>query len=681
MDLTTEFDDGPVFGGHDGPFGFTGRLDLVEQATQYEPSLLSDFHAILPVDSDISLEELEASYNPELVVQSAWKSLTNKEMELPWEGGFWDKFLDPNIPAIELFSRGIKRPLPFHAEPASSSAAVSEVDRRAMSAQTVEIKNFLQHIRDVPIRTWQEEREAVWETAVRRWVVLLDQWDAGDNHLLLTLQGKTTFVEKAQILVDVFFNKAPQTLMKRVNSLVKLCSTLRSMEVSFPCTEDQFYSFLKNEIHLKAPASRLKAFFEAIVFSRYVLGIEALQNIVNSRRCLGASLKSVLTCPRQAMPFTVVQLRRFHEILRSGEELWDRAMCGMILFCTYGRSRWSDSQHAEALIQDRDDQGLLHFLEIKASVHKTARALHLRHMFLPVAAPATGVTDECWGEQWMHVRRLLKIDDLDVYPLMPAPDSNLEATPRPVSTSEAKRWIQYLLGSELVKAGMTLTSHSCKCTCLSFLAKRGASYEDRLVLGYHANKLRVAMTYSRDSAARPLALLCQVLHEIRTGQFEPDCTRSGRLKSGAKPLTGEFQDSCAGQDIDRQETVDLVSDGHSSDFELVGEQNAVVKKEPSESMADGQDLSGHATTDSSDSSGEEISAWAPVVGHYVVDIPSDKSLWANKNTKMFHLSHREHVRVLLCGRRVTASFVRHEDPIRFDAAKCRQCFRLKNSER
>ena len=640
---------------------------------------LSKLHnTSLLVDSDISLEELEASYNPELVVQSAWKSLTNKEMELPWEGGFWDKFLDPNIPAIELFSRGIKRPLPFHAEPSSSSATVSEVDRRVMSAQTVEIKNFLQHIRDVPIRTWQEEREAVWETAVRRWVVLLDQWDAGDNHLLLTLQGKTTFVEKAQILVDVFFNKAPQTLMKRVNSLVKLCSTLRSMEVSFPCTEDQFYSFLKNEIHLKAPASRL---FEAIVFSRYVLGIEALQNIVNSRRCLGASLKSALTCPRQAMPFTVLQLRRFHEILRSGEELWDRAMCGMILFCTYGRSRWSDSQHAEALIQDRDDQGLLHFLEIKASVHKTARALHLRHMFLPVAAPARGVTDECWGEQWMHVRRLLKIDDLDVYPLMPAPDSNLEATPRPVSTSEAKRWMQYLLGSDLVKAGMTLTSHSCKCTCLSFLAKRGASYEDRLVLGYHANKLRVAMTYSRDSAARPLALLCQVLHEIRTGQFEPDCARSGRLKSGAKPLTGEFQDSCAGQDIDRQETVDLVSDGHSSDFELVGEQNAVVKKEQSESMADGQELSGHATTDSSDSSGGEISAWAPVVGHYVVDIPADKSLWANKNTKMFHLSHSEHVRVLLCGRRVTASFVRHEDPIRFDAAKCRQCFRLKNSER
>ena len=57
----------------------------------------------------------------------------------------------------------------------------------------------------------------------------------------------------------------------------------------------------------------------------------------------------------------------------------------------------------------------------------------MRHMFLPVAAPAVGVTDECWGEQWMHVRRVLKIDDLNVYPLMPAPDSSLDPTPRPVS--------------------------------------------------------------------------------------------------------------------------------------------------------------------------------------------------------------------------------------------------------
>ena len=46
----------------------------------------------------------------------------------------------------------------------------------------------------------------------------------------------------------------------------------------------------------------------------------------------------------------------------------------------------------------------------------------------------------------------------------------------------------------------------------------------------------MTMTYSRDSAARPLAILSLVVKEMRDGQFEPDCTRSGRLKPGAASL-------------------------------------------------------------------------------------------------------------------------------------------------
>ena len=304
--------------------------------------------------------------------------------------------------------------------------------------------------------------------------------------------------------------------MKRVNSLAKLCNTLHGLVVRFPCNEEQFYMFLNGESSRKAPASRLKAFFESLVFCRHVLGVESLQQVVCSRRCLGASSSTALSCPRQAEPFSVPQLRKLHEVLRNGPELWDQVMSGMVLFCVYGRSRWSDSQRAENLLPDFDNQGL-QFLEIQSSVHKTARVFHLRHMFLPVAAPATGVTDDCWGQQWMQARENLRINDLSFYPLMPAPDSALEPTRRPISTVEAKHWIHHLLGPELVKPGAKLTSHSCKCTCLSFMAKRGVNFEDRLVLGYHTNKLRMAMTYSRDSAARPLAILAQVLMEIREG--------------------------------------------------------------------------------------------------------------------------------------------------------------------
>ena len=48
--------------------------------------------------------------------------------------------------------------------------------------------------------------------------------------------------------------------------------------------------------------------------------------------------------------------------------------------------------------------------------------------------------------------------------------------------------------------------------------------------------MKMALVYSRDSAARPLALLAHVLNEIKQGTFDPDCTRSGRLKANAIPL-------------------------------------------------------------------------------------------------------------------------------------------------
>jgi hypothetical protein len=172
------------------------------------------------------------------------------------------------------------------------------------------------------------------------------------------------------------------------------------------------------------------------------------------------------------------------------------------------------------------------------------------------------------------------------------------------------------------------------------MAKRGVNFEDRLVLGYHTNKLRMAMTYSRDSAARPLAILSQVLMEIREGTFDPDCTRSGRLKPGVKPLDSNWTasapvsgESHVGQREGVEEASQDANAGSSESQPVLQEQVGEVSVELEE---------GHVTTDSSCSSGDEITAWAPVVGHCKVDIPDSKRLWLNSNTKMFHLSHAEH---------------------------------------
>ena len=209
-----------------------------------------------------------------------------------------------------MFMPKLKRPLPMPLVESGATSSSAAVDRRVTAKTFPTVKNFLQNIRDVPERTWREEREAVWETAIRRWVSLLESWDDSRVTLASALKSKTSFTEKAQIAVDVFFNKAPQTLIKRVNSLAKLTNELGASGKYFPCNEDEFYQFLRSEVDSKCSASRLKAYFEAVVFARYVLNMECLQPLVDSRRCLGAASQSAVTCPKQASPFTVKQLKR-----------------------------------------------------------------------------------------------------------------------------------------------------------------------------------------------------------------------------------------------------------------------------------------------------------------------------------------------------------------------------------
>ena len=80
--------------------------------------------------------------------------------------------------------------------------------------------------------------------------------------------------------------------------------------------------------------------------------------MVASRRCLVTASQKLQSCPRQADPFTVLQLKRRYETLRDSEELWDEAMAGMFLFCICGRSRWADAQHAAEMVPDLGDGGV-----------------------------------------------------------------------------------------------------------------------------------------------------------------------------------------------------------------------------------------------------------------------------------------------------------------------------------
>ena len=125
----------------------------------------------------------------------------------------------------------------------------------------------------------------------------------------------------------------------------------------------------------------------------------------------------------------------------------------------------------------------------------------------------------------MKAREELGIMDIKQFPLMPSPNKEFMPTRRPLSTTEANGWIKLIL--QLVDASVDgkVTTHSCKCTTLSYLAKRGVSIEDRLCLGYHSNPMRIAFSLLKGQCKSPLGRVGIFIggnqrEQVETGQYK-----------------------------------------------------------------------------------------------------------------------------------------------------------------
>ena len=105
------------------------------------------------------------------------------------------------------------------------------------------------------------------------------------------------------------------------------------------------YSYLCAERDGGVPGSGLKGVLEAVVSSRHVLGVIEFDEIIKSRRCSGAASVGGNHVIKQATPLTVSQIERFHEVLKNDAQIWNRLFSGMVLFCIYSRSRWSDQRN------------------------------------------------------------------------------------------------------------------------------------------------------------------------------------------------------------------------------------------------------------------------------------------------------------------------------------------------
>ncbi|CAL1141652.1 unnamed protein product [Cladocopium goreaui] len=290
-----------------------------------------------------------------------------------------------------------------------------------------------------------------------------------------------------------------------------------------------------------------------------------------------------------------------------------------------------------------------------------------------------GVVDDGWITIWARVRSELGISFEAGHPTMPAPLEDGGISMRPLSSEEMKQWTSILLHSVQIETdGRRLTSHSCKCTLLSWCSKRGLPWEDRLVLGGHTSAVRSALVYARDSLGRPLRMLEKLLLEVRLGRFLPDATRSGRFPTAFAttfhcddgtqsdfsyaPSFGlvEADDIAANNNshgdlvepAERLEkgTVQPVADqackveAPESVWELAGSSEVIDLDTCSEDSG----CSVATTSSSSDEGAAELSsARRPV---HPPKVPSQLKLIQHRKLKTLHLMELQNQRVMLCGR-------------------------------
>ena len=246
---------------------------------------------------------------------------------------------------------------------------------------------------------------------------------------------------------------------------------------------------------------------------------------------------------------------------------------------------------------------------------------------------------------WIQVRESFQISWPPDGLIMPAPGLQAPVTSRPLETQECAAWLRKLVGSQDATPERRISSHSLKSTFLSYAAKRGISVEERLQLGYHSSNFQMALVYSRDGAAASLLVLEKLIKEIETGLFNPDDTRSGRIKE-----TGTCENPAGANAVIH-----------------VKDEPEVIEVEDSEPCSN----MGSSST-SSEEERPQVVRGVPVF--QPARAPPGFVMWQHRKLKTLHLMSTENRRIFSCGRSAGPLHQELSAAPEFDTPLCSLCF-------
>ena len=355
---------------------------------------------------------------------------------------------------------------------------------------------------------------------------------------------------------------------------------------------------------------------------------------------------------------------RLREIMQDPfRSYFDRLAAGAILFSVYGRCRVSDLRHVEAIVADFSEDGKHGFIEVLTQYHKTSQKDKKKRL-LPIVAPASGITGDNWALTFMNLRSQ-SFPEGKPGPLLPAPKdlAAQKLTSRPTHSDEVTDILKLFLAS--FPEASELTSHSCKETVLSWMAKVGAEKNVLDFLGRHVGTITSSDVYARGAQSRPLRKLNMMLNQIRLGTFDPDLTRSGQFVPKEKAVPVEASNKAVeteehGRDFDPGAEAISPSSEHSelpaedqapaSPTYFVGAAADTAAVEQDEALSDQHQDSDSSSSSTTSSDSEDVPPEIP-------EPSSDEPRHFMRSKGKVHILAAGSQDRFLCGRQRSSTFV------------------------
>lgn len=437
------------------------------------------------------------------------------------------------------------------------------------------------HVRQLKLMSWYVEPDDLKRRAIGMIRIMIES-DLSATQLGKMLHDMAFDLANEssiqQLLQDTFARKSPATLYKRARSFWKYFEWMKgSYGQSLHLDEEKLYRYICHLRDSNAAPTSSQAFIESLNFFKGLWGFSACNvDTIVSPRVKGA-VYSMLLKKRplmQARPLRVEEVKALESLVIEPTCEILGVMAGFFLFCIYNCCRFSDAQNAASL--DLDVDGGVVVLHSGTHQHKTATTADKKTTLLPLVCLGNFLKEEPWATAWLLLMQGQSWNEERTYLLPAYNELSGSWADRRMTSGEGTLWLRACLAArdiDVLDDVKRPTTHSCKATVLSWLAKAGNfDMSERQIIGHHLDRPSTsALTYGRQNFIPILVKVAAMLKRIVDGTFNPDAQASRMVRAalasmelesaayqeqmGIAATRDDFEDSAS--DVDDQEDLEI----------------------------------------------------------------------------------------------------------------------------